>query len=178
MRPSRLANIFILVALIACAVSALPPGAGAQQRPKPTPPPLPAVLQVQIIVAARAAEVLRGLFPRDRISVDRAANAIVVVAPPEDVAAMRAVLQGIDVRGTLRTTSDAVRVSNADSTAVAAQIRRHYRGARIQTAPNRTLLVEATPGDVAQIKALIAAIDTPPATPTPLAASPVEAVRV
>jgi type II secretory pathway component GspD/PulD (secretin) len=177
-RPSRLANIFILVALIACAVSALPPGAGAQQRPKPTPPPLPAVLQVQIIVAARAAEVLRGLFPRDRISVDRAANAIVVVAPPEDVAAMRAVLQGIDVRGPLRTTSDAVRVSNADSTAVAAQIRRLYRGARIQTAPNRTLLIEAMPGDLVQIKALIAAIDTPPATPTPLAASPVEAVRV
>jgi type II secretory pathway component GspD/PulD (secretin) len=176
-RPSRLAKIFILVALIAFAASALPPDAGAQARPKPTQPP-PAVLQVQVIVAARAAEVLRGLFPRDRISIDRAANAIVVVAPPEDVAAMRAVLQGIDVRGPLRTTNDAVRVSNADPSAVAAQIRRLYHGARIQTAPNRTLLVEAMPGDLAQIKALIAAIDTPPATPIPLAASPVEAVRV
>ncbi len=50
--------------------------------------------------------------------------------------------------------------------------------ARIETAPNRTLLISATPGDLAQIKVLVAAIDTPPATPTPAAAGPVEAVRV
>jgi type II secretory pathway component GspD/PulD (secretin) len=135
------------------------------------------VLQVQIIGAQRAAEVLRGLFPRDRISVDRAANAIVVVAPPDDVAAMRGVLQGLDVRGPLRATSDAVQLHTADPAAVANRLRRLYRGARIEPAPNRTLLIKATPGDLAQIKALIAAIDTPLATPSP-AAAPVEAVRV
>jgi type II secretory pathway component GspD/PulD (secretin) len=165
------------VALLALAAAVPPPSAVAQPKPAATPP-APAVLQVQVIGAARAAQVLHGLFPRDRIGVDRAANALVVVAPPEDVAAMRAVLQGIDVRGPLRTTSDAVQVRTADPAVVAARIRRLYRNARIESAPNRTLLIEATPADLAQIKTLIAAIDTPPATPTPAAMAPVEAVRV
>ncbi|HYW55227.1 MAG TPA: secretin N-terminal domain-containing protein [Dongiaceae bacterium] len=179
MRPSatHLSKPFAAAALLALAASTLPPSAGAQPKASATPPPAPAVLQVQVIGAARAAQVLHGLFPRDRIAVDRAANALVVVAPPDDVAAMRAVLQGIDVRGPLRTTSEAVQVHSADPAAVAARIRRLYRGARIETAPNRTLLVQATPADLAQIKTLIAAVDTPPATPSP-AAAPVEAVRV
>jgi len=173
---SRSSRLFALTALLALGASAVPPSVRAAPRAAP-PTPAPSVLQVQIIGAKRAAEVLRGLFPRDRISVDRAANAIVVVAPPDDVAAMRAVLQGIDVRGPLRATSDAVQVRNADPAAVASRIRPLYRSARIEPAPNRTLLIEATPADLAQIKALIAAIDTPPATPAP-APAPVEAVRV
>src|ERR1700736_2938988 len=97
---SRPPRALAALASIALAASALPPLAGAQpqHRAVPTPAP-PAVLQVQIIGARRAAEVLRGLFPRDRVAVDRAANALVVVAPPDDLAAMRAVLAGIDVRG-------------------------------------------------------------------------------
>ncbi len=143
----------------------------------PSPAP-PAVLQVQVIGAARAAEVLRGLFPHARVAVDRVANALVVVAPPDDLLAMRAVLLGIDVRSPLRTTSEAVQLRSADPGVVAARIRRLYRGARIESAPNRTLLIEAAPADLAQIKSLIAAIDTPPATPSPAAAAPVDAVRV
>jgi type II secretory pathway component GspD/PulD (secretin) len=179
-RPSAhspLSKPFAAIALLALAAAMPAPTAVAQPNARATPP-APAVLQVQVIGAARAAQVLHGLFPRDRIGVDRAANALVVVAPPDDVAAMRAVLQGIDVRGPLRTTSDAVQVHTADPAVVAARIRRLYRGARIESAPNRTLLIEATPADLAQIKTLIAAIDTPPATPTPAAAGPVEAVRV
>ncbi|HTD34519.1 MAG TPA: secretin N-terminal domain-containing protein [Candidatus Elarobacter sp.] len=179
MRPSarsRSLRLVAVAALVALGASGVPPSARAAPR-APAPSPVPAVLQVQIIGAQRAAEVLRGLFPRDRIGVDRAANALVVVAPPDDVAAMRGVLQGIDVRGPLRATSDAVQLHTADPAAVANRIRRLYRGARIEPAPNRTLLIEATPADLAQIKALIAAIDAPPATPSP-AAAPVEAVRV
>ena len=167
------------VALLAVAVVTLPPGVRAQpaRRPLPTPAP-PAVLQVQVIGAARAAEVLRGLFPRARVAVDRGANALVVVAPPDDLPAMRAVLQGIDVRSPLRATSEAIQLRSADPGTVAARIRRLYRSARIESAPNRTLLVEAAPADLAQIKALIAAIDTPPGTPVPAVAPPVDAVRV
>jgi type II secretory pathway component GspD/PulD (secretin) len=173
---SRSSRLVAVAALVALGASGVPPSARAAPR-APAPTPAPAVLQVQTIGAQRAAQVLRGLFPRDRIGVDRAANALVVVAPPDDVAAMRGVLQGIDVRGPLRATSDAVQLHTADPAAVANRIRRLYRGARIEPAPNRTLLIEATPADLAQIKALIAAIDTPPTTPAP-AAAPVEAVRV
>jgi type II secretory pathway component GspD/PulD (secretin) len=143
----------------------------------PTPAP-PAVIQVHIIGAARAAAVLHGLFPRARVTVDRTANALVVIAPPDDVVAMRAVLQGIDVRSPLRATSEAVQLRTADPAVVAARIRALYRGARIAGAPNRTLLIEATPADLAQIKALIAAIDTPLSTPSPAVPAPVDAVRV
>jgi type II secretory pathway component GspD/PulD (secretin) len=137
----------------------------------------PAVLAVQVIGAARAAAVLRALYPRDRITVDAGANALVVVAPPDDVAGMRTVLQGIDVRNPTRRTSDAVQLRNAKPAVVSARLRGIFPAARIALAPNSTLLIEASPGDLAQIKALVATIDTLPATPLPSSA-PVEAVRV
>jgi type II secretory pathway component GspD/PulD (secretin) len=148
----------------------------AQPRPSGSPV-APVVLSLQIVHASRAASVLRSLYPRDRIAIDTAANALVVVAPPEDVTAMRAVIEGIDVRDPARPLNEAVQLHNADPVAVAAQLRRIYPATRIASAPNRTLLIEAKPADLAQIKALIAAIDTPPTTPAPTAA-PVEAVRV
>ncbi|HEX3468672.1 MAG TPA: secretin N-terminal domain-containing protein [Candidatus Elarobacter sp.] len=146
--------------------------------PSPTASPnAPAVLQLQVVGAARAAGVLRGLYPHDRIAVDASANALVVVAPPDDVTAMRAVVAGIDVRDPMRPVSDAVQLRNADPQAVAAQLRHIYPSARLTVAPNRTLLVEARPADLTQIKALVAALDTPPATAAPSSA-PVDAVRV
>jgi type II secretory pathway component GspD/PulD (secretin) len=150
--------------------------AGAQPRPSGTPN-APAVLSLQTVGAARAASVLRNLYPRDRIAVDASANAIVVVAPPEDVTAMRAVIEGIDVRDPARPVSEAVQLRSADPVVVAAQLRRIYPAAHIAGAPNHTLLIQAKPADVAQMRTLIAAIDTPPATPAPSAA-PVDAVRV
>ncbi|MDB5073548.1 MAG: Type pilus biosis protein PilQ [Candidatus Eremiobacteraeota bacterium] len=187
-RTSRSSRIFSLVAALALAVGALP----ARSQPAPVRSTLsrdtqthatqisfaPAVLAVQVIAAKRAAAVLHALYPRARITIDANANALVVVAPPEDVAGMRTVLQGIDVRPPTRAISDAVQLRTANPAAVAARIRELYRGARIASAPNATLVIQASPADLAQIKTLIAAMDTVQATPTPVAAAPVEAVRV
>jgi type II secretory pathway component GspD/PulD (secretin) len=148
----------------------------AEPQPSGSPNP-PTVLSLQIIGAARAANVLRSLYPHDRIAVDASANAIVVVAPPADVAAMRTVIEGIDVRDPARPVSEAVQLRSADPAAVAAQLRRIYPTARIAEAPNRTLLIEAKPADLTQIKALVAALDTPLPTSAPSTA-PVDAVRV
>ena len=146
--------------------------------PSPTPSPYPpAVLPLQLIRAARAAAVLRGLYPRARVAIDAAANALIVVAPPDDVTAMRAIVQGIDVRDPMRATLEAVQLHNAEPRAVADRIRALYGNARVALGPNRTLLIDAAPADLAQIKTLLATIDTPPVSPTPSAA-PVEAVRV
>jgi len=158
-----------LAALLAFSTAELPVGAA--------PPLQPAVLSVQVISASRAAAVMRALYPRARITVDSGANALVVVAPPEDVAGMRTVLQGIDVRNPTRPASDAVQLHHADPATVSARLRGLYPGARIAQAPNKTLLIAASPADLAQIKTLVATIDTPPATPAPSPA-PVEAVRV
>ncbi len=150
----------------------------ARLRPSPTPSPFPpAVLALQVVRAARAAAVLRGLYPHARIAVDGAANALVVMAPPDDLAGMRAVVQGIDVRDPTRPVPEAVQLRNADPRAVADRIRTLYRNARVTLAPNRTLLIDAEPPDLAQIKTLLATIDTPAVSPSPSAA-PVEAVRV
>jgi type II secretory pathway component GspD/PulD (secretin) len=150
----------------------------AAPQPHPTESPYPpVVLPVQIVGAARAASILRGLYPHDRISVDTSANAIVVVAAPADVTAMRGVLEGIDVRDPERPVTEAVQLRTADPAAVALQLHRLYPASRITGASNHTLLIEAKPADVAQIKTLIAAIDTPPATAAP-SAVPVDAIRV
>jgi type II secretory pathway component GspD/PulD (secretin) len=179
---SRSVKRIALVALTALGTNALSANAvaGAQPRPQPratTTPFAPAVLAVQVIGANRAAAVLRALYPRDRITVDAGANAVVVVASADDVAGMRAVLQGIDVRNPARPASDAVQLRNASPLSVAERLRGLYPGARFAVAPNKTLLIAAIPADLAQIKALIATIDTLPATPPPSIA-PVEAVRV
>ena len=50
--------------------------------------------------------------------------------------------------------------------------------ARIIVAPNRTIIIMASPVDMSQIKAIVAAIDTAPPTPTPKPRYPAEAVRV
>ena len=165
----RTAQRIALAALLAFSTTEPPVGAA--------PPLQPAVLAVQVISAGRAAAVLRALYPRARITVDSGANALVVVAPAEDVAGMRTVLQGIDVRNPTRPASDAVQLHHADPATVSARLRALYPGARIAQAPNKTLLIEAGPADLAQIKTLIATIDTPPALPAPSTA-PVEAVRV
>ncbi|HEY6236613.1 MAG TPA: secretin N-terminal domain-containing protein, partial [Candidatus Elarobacter sp.] len=135
------------------------------------------MLAVQVIGAGRAAAVLRALYPRDRITVDAGANALVVVAPPDDVTGMRTILQGIDVRNPTRPVSDAVQLRNASPAAVVARLHAIFPAARIALAPNKTLLIAANPADLAQIKTLVATIDTLPPAPAPSAA-PVEAVRV
>ncbi|HEV3086912.1 MAG TPA: secretin N-terminal domain-containing protein [Candidatus Elarobacter sp.] len=163
-------HVFGLAALLLASTLA----AGPQPAPKQFPP---AVLGVQVIGAGRAATVLRALYPRARITVEPGANALVVVAPPDDVAAMRVVLQGIDVRNPTRPASDAVQLHGADAATVAARLRTIFPAARIALAPNATLLIEANPADLAQIKTLIATIDSRPATPAP-SFGPVEAVRV
>ncbi len=45
-------------------------------------------------------------------------------------------------------------------------------------APNKTIIIMAAPPDMAQIKAIVTAIDTAPPTPTPKPRYPAEAVRV
>jgi type II secretory pathway component GspD/PulD (secretin) len=169
-RSVRSINVCALVALLLASTLA----AGPPPAPKTFPP---AVLGVQVISAGRAASVLRALYPHAKIAVDPGANALVVVAPADDVAAMRVVLQGIDVRNPTKPVSDAVQLHNASALAAAARMRALFPSARIATAPNATLLIEAAPADLAQIKALLATIDSRPVTPAP-ASGPVEAVRV
>jgi type II secretory pathway component GspD/PulD (secretin) len=151
----------------------------APSRPVSSPPPVsaPTVLTVTTIHVDRAASVLRSLFPRDCITVNRDANALIAVAPPDDIVAMRAVLAGIDVQDPTRRTTEAIQLHVVDPRVLVSKLQALYPTSRIATGPNHTLIVEAVPTDMNQIKAVVSSLDTPLTTPSPTAA-PAEAVRV
>jgi len=89
---------------------------------------------------------------------------------------MRGVIEGIDVRDpahrSARPFNSTVPIRPRSPRSYAGSIRGAHR-----RCAQRTLLIEAKPADLTQIKTLIAAIDTPPATPAP-SAVPVDALRV
>lgn len=136
----------------------------------------PTVLSVSTIPVDRAAAVLQGLFAHDRITVDRNANALIAVAPADDIAGMRAVLSGIDVQDALRPTTDVIQLQSTDPKTLAPRLSSLFPNAKVTAGPNRTLLVDAVPGDINAMKAIVATMDAaPPARSTP---NPPQAVRL
>lgn len=139
--------------------------------------PAPAVLPVTLIDVQRAANLLHGLFPQATIHTDRSAGALLVIATAEDLQSMRAVLQGIDVRDPGKLSPEVISLRTAEPAKIQAQLRSLYPNAQITTGPNHTLIVKSTASDLAQVKALVTAIDVPSATPVPLSNS-AEAVHL
>lgn len=142
-----------------------------------SPALLPSLLSVTTIPVDTAASVLRGLYSRDRITVDHSANALIVVAVPDDIASMRAVLSGIDVTDPTKATTEAITLHLLDPKKIVASMNAVFPRARLAAGPNRTLIVSAVPQDMAQIKAIVVSMDTPQATPAPTTQA-AEAVRV
>ncbi|MEO7038448.1 MAG: secretin N-terminal domain-containing protein, partial [Candidatus Elarobacter sp.] len=160
--------------------AAVPAASAPNPHVQRRPADAPQVLPVTNIPAGRAAGLLRRLFPGARIVDDAKTNTLVVIAAPDTVGAIRAVLAGIDVKNPLAPVTEAIPLQRSDPVALAARLRTVYRGARIEVAPRRTLVVTTTPQELALIRSLVAALDAPP-SPAPVASSaPVqtEAVRV
>jgi type II secretory pathway component GspD/PulD (secretin) len=151
--------------------------AAVQPAASPSPPIAPTVFALTTIHVDRASSVLSGLFPHDRITVNRDANALIAIAPPDDIIAMRAVLAGIDVQDPTRRTTEALQLRAVDPRALVSKLQALYPASRIATGPNHTLIVEAVPVDMNQIKGVVASLDTPMTTPSPTSA-PAEAIQV
>jgi type II secretory pathway component GspD/PulD (secretin) len=144
----------------------------------PTPAPQAAVISVTVIPAQRAAAALKQLFPHARVQVDRHANAVLVVAPPDELQQMRTVVQGIDVRNPQTPTAEVVPLHVLKAQAIIGRLHGLYPAAQIEVSSTTALLVRAAPSTMTEIKALISALDiTPPPTPAPTSA-PADAVRV
>ncbi len=127
----------------------------------------PTVLPLSILEASHAAAVLRTLFPGIPIRADRSANAIIVTASDLDAAAIRTVLQGLDVRDASRPTVDSLslRVMNANDLQV--RLAPLYPNAKFSTVGKNGLIIRAAPVDMAQIKAIASTLDTPAPISTP-----------
>ena len=137
----------------------------------------PVVIPLSLITAKRAAAMVRPLFPQASLREDERANALIVVAAPSDVQAIRTVVQGLDVRDPSLATTEALTLHVAHGAALADQLRKAFPKAKFGLAGDKQLLVTASPVEMAQIKAAVNALDAPNVTPPPAAMS-AEAVPV
>jgi type II secretory pathway component GspD/PulD (secretin) len=179
-------SIFVLGVALMCGalfVGTLPPAVLAaghsHSTPTPTPTPNPpVVLTFQIISATRGAQILRSIYPNARITVDGHANAVIAVASGYDEQGMRTIASGIDTKNPTATAVDTYQLKVLSPPTVAGRLAGVFPQARVLVAPNRTIIIMASPADMAQIKAIVTAIDTAPPTPSPKPRYPAEAVRV
>ncbi|HEY0614668.1 MAG TPA: secretin N-terminal domain-containing protein, partial [Candidatus Elarobacter sp.] len=136
-----------------------------------------AVVPLAIVSAARAANVLRTMYPRLGVRIDPAGNGLVLSGSGNDIASARAILQGLDVRDASKPSSEAIVLRTPTAQMVADRLRSLYPNTKITVVSRTTMLVSATPPDMTQIKSLVGSLDAPTAAPTtlPLAS---EAVKV
>ena len=124
-----------------------------------------AVVPLSIVPAARAAQVVRSLYPRLAVSVNAQSNAVVLAGSAADISAARTIVAGLDVRDASKPTTEAIVLRTQPAAVVADRLRALYPGAKITIVSKYTMMVSALPPDLTQIKALVAGVDA--ATPAP-----------
>ena len=128
----------------------------------------PVVIPLAVVSAKRATAIVRPLFPQVSIREDARANALIVLAPPADIQAMKSVVQGIDVRDPSTAVTEAIPLRVMRAGSIADQLRKSFPRARFGVAGERQLLVTATPADLALIKTAVSGLDAPVVTPPPV----------
>ncbi|HTV72420.1 MAG TPA: secretin N-terminal domain-containing protein, partial [Candidatus Acidoferrales bacterium] len=154
------------------------PALATPTRPQPTPSPVPAVIQLQVMPVARAASVVRELFPHVHVREDASANAIVVIGSPDDVQTVRSVISGLDVKNPTQPSVEIVQLHFVKPESVVHRLGPLFPNASIAVASKDTILLRARPLDATQIKALISSLDVPPAVSPPPPPNPVDAVDI
>ncbi len=91
---------------------------------------------------------------------------------------MRTIASGVDVKNPTDTTVDTVQLKVISPQTAASRLAGVFPQARVLVAPNRNIIIMASPADMAQIKSIVTAIDTAPPTPSPKPRYPAEAVRI
>jgi type II secretory pathway component GspD/PulD (secretin) len=136
-----------------------------------------AVVSMTMVPAARAAKVLRQLFPRLSVGEGGSNNTLVLVGSESDIAAARTVVQGLDVRDPTKPATEAVILRTQSASVVADQLRTLYPSAKFTVVSRSIMLVSATAADLAQIKTVVSGIDAG-ASPAPAVAVTNDAVKV
>lgn len=171
----RLLVLCVLAGFVA--TSAIPSGALARRAAHPATPDTPVVVTVTVISVDRAAEIVQRLYPQARITVDRSANAFIVVASPQIENEIRTIVSGIDVKNPRAYVSQAQQLHHVMPQQVIPKLQALYPNARFAAGPNKTILISAAQQDEQEIDGIITSIDTPLTTPQP-SFPPAEVVRV
>jgi len=177
-RIDKMRAHIIALLILAIAVGLFPTSAAGARAPSPKPSPVAAVIQVTVIPVARAAAIVRELFPHVRVRTDGHANALVVVGSPEDVQSVRTVVSGVDVKNPTQPVVQVIQLHVLKPQEVVEKVAPLFPSASVRTASKTSVLVRATSLDSSQIQALISSLDVPPASAAPSTPSPVEAVEV
>jgi type II secretory pathway component GspD/PulD (secretin) len=127
----------------------------------------PVVLNFTTVRAQDAARVFRRLYPRLIFTIDSAANALVVLAGPDDAAALRQISAAIDTKNPLKPVTASLVLHRMDARQIAGRLHPLYPNAKLVIVNSHTLLVRAISSDLQQMQSLVSAIDQPPQTPTP-----------
>ncbi len=112
------------------------------------------------------------------ITLDKSANALVVVAPDDVDTGIKAIASAIDVKNPTDIQVDAQQLRTITPATAIGRLSGVFPSARFVSAPNSTVVVMARPSDMGQIKAILSAIDSPTPTPSAKPHYPSEAVRV
>ncbi len=174
----NIAALFLFLMVGSASAGIAPAAVAAAPTQSPAAGVVPMVFTFAIISAERGAKVLHGLFPHAAVRIERGSNSVVVIAPQATIDAMRGVVTGIDVRNPTDSSVEAVTLHVVQQKDLVARLQPLFPQARFRVAPNRTVLVSAGPQVMAQIKAVVAAIDAAPPSPTPRPTYPSTAVRV
>ncbi|MBV9269558.1 MAG: hypothetical protein JO165_00585, partial [Candidatus Eremiobacteraeota bacterium] len=140
----------------------------------------PVVVPFSATKAEDAARILRSLYPKSHITVDRAANALIITASSADVPTLRQIASQIDTRDPLALQTQAFALHRIRPDDLLARLQPLFRNARFTAVNAKTMIAAATAPDLQQIQTLVAAIDAPAATPAPAPATPsaTEAVHI
>jgi type II secretory pathway component GspD/PulD (secretin) len=138
-----------------------------------------AVVPLSIVPAARAANVVRSLYPRLAVRPDAASNAVVLAGSAADIAGARTILSGLDVRDASKPTTEAITLRTQPAAVVADRLRALFPAAKITVVSRSTMLVSAPGTDLVQIKGIVGGIDaaTPPPTVVPTTSDAIKVLQ-
>jgi type II secretory pathway component GspD/PulD (secretin) len=137
------------------------------RKPMPTVTPQATVVSFSVIKAEDGVRILRRFYPRAHMFVDRNANAIIVSASPDDVAAIRQIASGIDTKSALTPVTQSITLHRIEADTMRARLQSLFTDAKIMTLGRHMLLISSTSAELQQMQTLISAVDVSPATPTP-----------
>ncbi len=177
MRSACIRAVAAVLVVGSVAVGAFPGASPPQPVSAAAGAQTPGVFPVQNGNADRIAKILRTLYPTARLVVDHASNSVIAFASPDQIAQMRGIVQQLDVRNPTQASTTAIAVKSVGVASLIPKLRVLFPNARFSAGPNKSLLVDASPADLAQIKDVVAAVDVAPTAP-PVAARTTDVVKL
>jgi type II secretory pathway component GspD/PulD (secretin) len=115
--------------------------------------------------------VLRSLYPQASITANHHANALVIIAPPDELNQMKTLISGIDIRNPSDHVITVIVLHTIEASTAIAKLRPLFPRAFFSTVGKDRLVISAIPSDQTQIAAILGLLDTPTATPAPIASA-------